>query len=151
MPATVTLATTTLALSVGASDRQIKPSSTSGLTPGIQLFIRGELVEVVSLGIDSWVKVLRGRGGTASVPHDSGSTIYIGRADQFYDADPVGSPPNAILVSPHISLSTGDIWFARGDTLPGEHAKRWWQKQTTTFSEGALGVAIETKDPTAST
>ncbi len=151
MPATVTLATTTLALSAGASDRQINVLSTSGLTPGIQLFIRGELMEVVSLGIDPWVKVLRGRGGTASVPHDSGSTIYVGSPEQFFDGDPVGSPENAIAVSPYISLTTGSIWFARGDTLPGEYAKRWWQKQTTTYSEGALGVSIETKDPTAST
>ena len=151
MPATVTLSTTTLALSVGASDRQINVSSTSGLTPGIQLFVKDELMEVVSLGIGNWVKVLRGRAGTAAVPHDSTAVVYIGRADQFYEADPVGAPPNSIAVSPHINVTTGSVWFARGDTLPGEFAKRWWQKQTTTYSEGALGVTIETKDPTAST
>ncbi len=151
MPATVTLSTTTLGLSVGASDRQIKVVSTSGLFPGRQLFIARELMEVVSLGIDTWVKVLRGRGGTAGVAHDSGTTIYIGRADQFYESDPVGSPPNAILVSPHINVTSGAIWFARGDTLPGERAKRWWQKQTITYSEGPLGVRVETLDPTAST
>ena len=151
MPATETLSTTTLSLSVGAADRQVKVVSTSGLLPGRQLFIAGELMEVVSIGIDPWVKVLRGRGGTAGVAHDSGTTIYVGRADQFYVSDPVGSPPNAILVSPYINVTTGGIWFARGDTLPGEHAKRWWQKQTITYSEGALGVRVQTLDPTVST
>lgn len=151
MPATVTLSTTTLAESVGASDQQVKVASTSGLIPGRQLFVGGELMEVVSLGINPWVNVLRGRGGTAGMAHDSGMTIYIGRADQFYGADPVGSPPNAIPVSPHINVTTGDVWFARGDTLPGEFAKRWWQKQTIAYSTGALGVRIETLDPTEST
>lgn len=151
MPATVTLSTTTLTESVGASVQQIKVASTSGLTPGLRLFVGGELMEVVGLGIDTWVDVLRGRDGTAGVAHDSGMTIYIGRADQFYSFDPVGSPPNAIPVSPYINITTGAVWFARGDTLPGEHARRWWQRQTTTHSTGALGVRVETLDPTAST
>ena len=151
MPATVTLSTTTLTESVGASVQQIKVASTSGLTPGLRLFIGGELMEVVSLGIDTWVNVLRGRDGTPGAAHDSGMTIYIGRADQFYAFDPVGSPPSAIAVSPYINVTTGTIWFARGDTLPGVQAKRWWQKQTVTYSSGALGVRLETLDPTAST
>jgi len=151
MPATVTLSTTTLARSVGASEREIKPTSTSGLTPGLQLFVGDELMEVVSLGVDSWVRVLRGRSGTPSVPHDSGKVIYLGRADQFFGNDPVGAPHNSIPVSPHINVTNGAIWFARGDTLPGEYARRWWQKQTTTYSEGALGVQIETLEPEAST
>ena len=151
MPATVTLSTTTLTKSVGASVQQIKVASTSGLTPGLRLFVGGELMEVVSLGIDPWVNVLRGRDGTAGLAHDSGLTIYVGRADQFYSSDPVGSPPNSIHVSPYINVTAGSIWFAMGDTLPGEHAKRWWQKQTTSYSTGALGVRVETLDPTAST
>ena len=151
MPATVTLSTTTLSFSVGASDRKVNVASISGLTPGTRLFVNDELMEVVSTGTDTWVDVLRGRDGTPGVAHDSGATIYIGRADQFYSSDPVGAPHNSILVSPYINTTNGGIWFARGDTLPGEHAKRWWQKQTTTYSEGALGVQVETLDPTEST
>jgi hypothetical protein len=151
MPATVTLSETTLAASVGSSARQVKVTSTSGLTPGLQLFLDGELMEVVSLGIDPWVNVLRGRGGTAAVAHDSGVTIYSGRADQFYDSDPVGAPENAIPVSPYINVRDGNVWFALGDTLPGENARRWWQKQTISFDDGALGVRVRTADPTAST
>lgn len=151
MPATVTLSSTTLVASVGASDQQIKVASTSGLIPGLRLFIDGELMEVVSLGIDPWVNVLRGRDGTPGLAHDSGIAIYVGRADQFYSFDPVGSPPNAIAVSPYINVTSNNIWFAQGDTLPGERARRWWQRQVTTYSTGALGVRVETRDPTAST
>ena len=151
MPATVTLSSTTLSTAAGASDRQIKVASTSGLTPGTRLFIAGELLEVVSLGIDPWVNVLRGRDGTAGAPHDSGILIYIGRADQFYGVGPTGVPDEAIAVSPYINVTNGTVWFAQGNTLPEGQSKRWWQKQTTSYSTGALGVRVETLDPTAST
>jgi len=151
MPATVTLSTTTLLESVGPSNRQIKVASTSGLTPGIQLYTDGELMEVVSLAVDPWVNVLRGRGGTAGKAHDSDNTVYIGRADQFYEKDPQGSPENVIAVSPYINVVNGSIWFARGDTLDGELGRRWWQKQIATYEEGALGVQLETLDPVEST
>lgn len=151
MPATATLSTTTLAEGTGASAGAIKVASTSGLTPGIRLFIEGELMEVVSLGIDPWVNVFRGRDGTAGTEHDSGATIYIGRADQFYSMDPVGSPSEVIPVSPHINTTNGAIWFAQGSSSPRNQVRRWWQKQSVSMSQGPLGVRTRTYDPTSST
>jgi hypothetical protein len=147
----VTLSTTTLSEGVGRSNGAVKVASTSGLTPGIRLFIEGELMEVVSLGIDPWVNVLRGRDGTAGTEHDSGATIYIGRADQFYSIDPVGSPSEVISVSPYINTTNGSIWFAQGNSSPRNEVRRWWQKQSVTFGQGALGRRTRTYDPTSST
>ena len=147
----MTLSTTTLSKAVGPSEQQVKVASTTGVLSGLMLFIEGELMEVTSLGVDTWVNVLRGRDGTAGAAHDSDSTIYIGRADQFYQADPHGAPPEAIPVSPHINVVDGGVWFARGDTFPEGQSNRWWQKQSTTYTEGPLGVRVETLDPTAST
>jgi hypothetical protein len=151
MPATVTLSTTTLLEGVGAGDRQVRVASTSGLTPGKRLFFSSELATVVSLGVGTWVNVLRGVDGTAAQPHDAGETIIIGRADQFYGSDPVGAPPEAIPVSPYVNVINGSVWFAQGDTLPTGQALRWWQKQSATYGVGALGVRTVTLDPTSST
>lgn len=151
MPATATLSTTTLAAAVGPSDQQVKVASTSGLVAGDRLYLEGELMEVTGLGVDPWVNVLRGRDGTAGAAHDSETTLYIGRADQFYSVDPPGVPPEAIPVSPYINVVGGSVWFAQGDVLPSGQTNRWWQKQTTTYSEGPLGVRTETLDPTVST
>ena len=151
MPATVTLSTTTLNEGVGSTERSVKVASTSGLTSGLRLFVDGELMTVVSLGVDPWVNVLRGVDGTAAQHHDSGATIYIGRADQFFSSDPVGAPREVIPVSPHINVINGSVWFAQGDELPAGSAQRWWQKQSTTFGVGALGVRTTTLDPTSST
>jgi len=151
MPATVTLSTTTLAVGVSASETSIKVASTSGLTPGTRLFLEKELMAVVSLGIDPWVNVRRGVDGTPSVPHISGATIYIGRAHDFYDHDPIGAPEAAIAVSPHINVLTGSVWFAQGSPDPDRSSQRWWQLQTTTYSTGPLGVAVQTPSPTSST
>jgi DNA processing protein len=65
MPATVTLATTTLAEPVDASAGSIKVASTSSLTAGIRLFVDRELMSVVSLGLGSRVNVARGVDGIA--------------------------------------------------------------------------------------
>ena len=151
MPATVTLSSTTLQLPVGASDGQIKVDSTAGMNPGTRLWIDRELMSVITLGIDPWVNVMRGVDGTAATPHNSLASIIIGRADQFYGEDPIGRPSEAILVSPYINVVTGAVWFAQGDVLPTGQSVRWWQQQTTTYSEGALGVRTTTLDPTAST
>ena len=151
MPATVTLSTTTLSAAVGASDKEIKVDSTSGMLPGLQLYVEGELMQIISLGIDPWVNVSRGRAGTLGLEHDSGSTIYIGRADQFYSQDPQGAPPSAILVSPYINVRNGSIWFAQGDASPDPQVRRWWQKQSATHSIGPLGVRITEYEPTSST
>ena len=149
MPATVTLSTTTLSASVGAGDGQVRVASTSGLATDTRLFVGSELMSVVSLGVDNWVNVLRGVDGSAAQHHDSGETIYIGRADQFYSSDPIGTPFVAIAVSPYINVVNGSVWFAQGDA--SEVAERWWQKQTATYGQGALGIRTVTLDPTSST
>ena len=152
---TVTLSTTTLDAPVGASDTRIKVGSTSGLTQGTRLFIPGpdrELMTVVGLDVSPWVLVIRGVDGTFGQQHASGLTMYIGRADQFYHLDPVGRPADDILVSPHCNVLTGDVWFSQGDGVPGGgFANRWWQKQTTVYDVGPLGVRSVTQSPTSST
>jgi hypothetical protein len=147
MPATVTLSTTTLQAGVDSGDRQVLVASTSGLTPDIRLWIDTELLTVVSLGVSNWVNVLRGVDGTAAQQHDSGATITIGRADQFYGSDPVGAPEPAIPISPYINAINGTVWFAQGDTV----GSRWWQKQTATYGVGALGIRTVAYDPMSST
>lgn len=147
MPATVTLSSTTLKADAGASDTQIQVTSTSGLTPGIRLFVDGELMSVVSLGLGTSVKVLRGVDGTAAAAHPLSSTAYIGRADQFYAVDPSGRPPASIPVSPYVNVINGTVWFAQG----APEGLRWWQKQSATYIPGALGIRSTTLDPTSST
>lgn len=151
MPATVTLATTTLAETLDASADRVKLASTAGVLPGIRLYVDGELMTVRALGVDPWVLVIRGQGSTRSQPHASALTVYIGRGDQFYDKDPVGRPPAAIEVSPWINLRNGNVWFAQGDTDPSATADRWWQLALTTYDQGPLGVRVKTSDPIAST
>ena len=46
MPATVTLATTTLTGAVGPSNDTVVLASTAGVLPGLRLFIEGELFKV---------------------------------------------------------------------------------------------------------
>jgi len=151
MPATVTLSSTSLELTAKASDTQVKVASTSGLIPGLRLFVDGELMSVVSLGVSPWVNVRRGVDGTSAQDHYRGAVAWIGRADQFYFTDPAGSPPPEIPVSPYINAANGSLWFAQGDNIPGkDQSFRWWQKQTTTYGQGALGVRTITTDPSSS-
>ena len=151
MPATVTLAVTSLSLPVGPSDGQFKLASTTGIVPGLFLWLDKELVRVLSLGINPWVNVIRGQGGTGGIPHASSVAVYIGRGDQFYSKDPVGRPPEAIHVSPWINTRNGKVWFAQGDTEPPGVADRWWQEEAVTYDVGALGVRTRTSTPTSST
>jgi hypothetical protein len=150
MPATVTLGTTTLGAPVGPSDDEIKVASTSGIRTGMRLFVSGELMEVLRLGVDPFVKVRRGVDSTRSVAHPSAATVYVGQAHQFYTRDPVGRPPAAIEVSPWINVLNGKVWFAQGDTMPGATADRWWQEQAVARGTSALGVRTATYDPTTS-
>ena len=138
MPATVTLSSTTLKSGVGASQRSVRVDSTSGLIPGVWLFVDGELMAVVSLGIDPEVNVLRGVGATRAAEHDAGATVYIGRPDQFFAYDPAGRPPAVIPVSPHINVVNGSVWFASGNP----QGLRKWEKQEVAVQAGALGIRI---------
>ena len=148
MPATLTLSTTTLLNTIGTTDSQVKVDSTSAIFPGYRLWIDRELMTVISLGISPWVNVQRGVDGTSSQPHNSTSPVYIGRAVDFYTSDPSGRPDNALFVSPWINAITGDMWMAQGDTAPNGQAFRYWQKMTTTYDIGNLGVRSSTTSPT---
>jgi hypothetical protein len=151
MAATTTLASTTLAVVAQPGDREVNLASTSGVTPGLRLFVGGELMEVVRSGVGNWRVVKRGVDGTEATLHDSSETVYIGRGDEFHTRDPSGAPAEVIAVSPWINVRNGSVWFAQGDALPSPNAKRWWEKQTATHSVGALGVRVETLSPTEST
>jgi hypothetical protein len=151
MPATVTLASTTLTNRVLLTDTQVKVGSTSGLYPKTRMYADTEMMEVVSLGPDPWVNVRRGVDGTSATEHSPGATVTIGAANQFYTQDPQGAPNDAVLVSPYINVRTGTMWYSQGDFLPDGLAVRWWQAQTTTHDIGPLGVRTTTQDPTSST
>lgn len=156
MPATVTLASTTLAEGCDASATRIKLTSTTGVFFGKCLFIAGqgrdgELVKVQRLDVATWVIVTRGVEGSRAQPHVSGDTVYIGDCGQFYAIPPMGRPDAAIPVSPYIDVVNGQIYFAQGDVVPSQTAVRWWQMQTFTRTTGPLGVTTLTLDPTSST
>jgi len=150
MPANVTLATTTLAQGLNASDNLVKLASTDGIIVGTRLFVEGELMKVNSLSISPWVMVRRGEM-TAAMPHSNGATVYIGRADQFFSQDPVGAPDAIIQVSPYINVLNGNIWFAQGDASSTGTFNRYWQLQTTTHTAVPMGFRSSTIDPTSST
>ena len=158
MAATVTLASTTLAAVVNESDTAVNVASTTGISKGIGLFVENELMSVVSVGLPSgngtMVNVLRGRGATAQRRHSNGATVYIGRPDQFYSTDPVGTPGTVVQVSPYINTTNGTVWFPQGDEVPGSSntspQPRWWQLVTNTPGIGDLGVRTTTQTPTSS-
>jgi hypothetical protein len=151
MPATVTLSTATLTYAVGSNDRSVIVSSTTGILPGMRLYADGELMTVESLGVSPSVNVRRGTDNTSATSHASGVSLYIGRGDQFYTRDPVGSPSPAIAVSPWINAPAGKIWWRQGDATGASAAGAWWQLQVPTYAVGALGVRTQTVDPSSST
>jgi hypothetical protein len=153
MPATVTLSTTYLVAGITAGQKDVRLASGAGLFPKVRLYVGGELMAVVSVGVTTSaytaVEVQRGVDGTTASAHSSASVVTIGTADQFYSSDPVGSPEVSIPVSPYINATAGTVWFAQGDALEG--AARWWSNVTTTYGIGALGVRTTASDPTSST
>jgi hypothetical protein len=151
MPARVNLATTTLAATLDAKSQFVKLASTSGVRPGMCLFLDGELTKVISLDVDPWVRVLRGQDGSKAITHSSGVAVYAGDGGQFYQYDPVGRPPETFEVSPWINVQNGAVWFAQGDNDPVGLADRWWQLQTTSYDQGPLGIRVKTLNPASST
>lgn len=151
MPATVTLSTTSLAAPCAVNDTQILPASLTGVVPGVCLYVDRELLQVVDPALPGgWVKVLRGRFGTATSPHGTNSVVTIARPDQFYDLDPVGAPPVAVPVQPWINLRNGNIWVPQGDEEgPGINA-RYWRLITTTYAILGLGYRSNTTNPSYS-
>lgn len=145
--ASVTLATTTLAEGVNDRAAQIKVTSITGIVPGTTcLYIDRELIAVVSVGLvnalGTYLNVKRGVGGFQTA-HQGAAPALIGRADQFYESDPVGPPPAEALVSPWINLLTGDRFVPQGDSA----GSRWWAKNVNTHGIGALGVRTNTYAP----
>lgn len=151
--ATVTLASTTLKTTCAASDTAVQLASTSGITvnnvTALRLWIDRELLTVVSLGLGTWVNVLRGSDGSVASAHGSSAVVYIGRADQFSCSDPVGTPPSPVLVTPWINVITGTMWLAEGDELGPSAGARFWQAVTQTPGVGPLGVRTTTQNPTS--
>jgi hypothetical protein len=139
MAATVTLSSTTLNASCAASDTQVQLTSTTGVVPNTRLWIDRELLAVIDLGIGTWVLVRRGVDGTAAGPHGSMAVVTLGRADQFFQDDPVGLPPSPIQVSPYINVLNGKMWIAQGDETGPNAAGQYWQDVTTVRGVGALG------------
>lgn len=143
MAALATLATTTLTRAVDRSDTLLSLASRASVRPGDGLYLGQELCSVVAYGdVGSGdVRVRRGQGGTGTTTHPTLQTVTIGRLDQFYTQDPVGPPPDQVLVSPWINTLTGAQWVPQGDETGGENATaRWWAKSATTHGIGPLGV-----------
>ena len=152
MPATVTLATATLTYGVSPDAGEIQLSSVSGVDVGDRLWIDRELMKVNRV-VDGTtrVKVNRGVDGTAASRHSSSAVVTIGRPDQFYTTDPVGSPASVIPVSPYINVLNGKVWYAQGDSLPEDNSYRWWQEVTQTYGIGPLGVRTQVASLSSST
>lgn len=151
--ATVTLSSTTLKTNCAASDTAVQLTSTTGVTVNnlttLRFWVDRELMTVVSLGLGTWVNVLRGSDGSIASAHGSSATVYIGRADQFQSSDPVGTPPSPVLVSPWINVLTGTIWLAEGDESGPSAGARFWQIVTNVPGTGSLGVRTTTQTPTS--
>ena len=151
MAATVTLSTTTLTNGIDPRARDLKLDSTSGVLPGLFLFLGRELMKVESVLPSGLVRVFRGQNGTAALQHSSSEVVTIGSGHQFYTQDPIGSPAEATQVAPWINTSNGKIWYAQGDSQPTGLTFRWWQDVSTTYSIGALGIRTTEAAPTSST
>ena len=150
MAATVTLATTTLAAPLGVSERHATLTSLTGIIAGETfLYLDKELTQVEQITPVSTVVLLRrGVDGTASMRHAQGTTIYLGRGDQFYLDDPQGAPPNPIPVSPYINILTGVRWGVTGDEEGPQAALRFWAPVTIATGIGSLGVrTVTTTEP----
>ena len=144
MPATYTLATTTLVNQVGPSDSSVLVASVTGILAGMRLYVDTESMQVLSFGpVSGIVNVKRGVDGTSASTHSSSSTVWIATGDQLYTQNPVGAPPVAVLVLPWINVLTGEIWYPYGDEA-ATPSLRWWQKETVTQGVGSLGVRTTT-------
>src|SRR5262245_420250 len=118
MAATETLATVTLLSTMDAQEASLLLSSTTGIFPGVRLFVDRELMQVIGIGVGNNVNVRRGVDGSAAAPHVNNSTMYYGRASQFYQSNPLGRPTDAVLVTPYINVVNGTVWLPQGDNHP---------------------------------
>lgn len=111
------LSSTTLAAAVDATSERIKLTSATGVSAGTYLFTDGELLVVVAMN-GVFADVRRGQGGTAGTPHASGVTVYLGTANQFYNVDPAGDPPNPPLTTPWINVVENRMWAVNSASDP---------------------------------
>lgn len=153
MPATVTLANTTLTFGVDSGASILTLTSTAGIFSKSVLWIDRELLKVQRLvdGSTTQVVVSRGQDGTAGAPHGSSSIVWIALPEQLFDVDPFGAPNGDFPVSPWINVHNGAMWVAQGDAQPNGQTYRWWQRMTTTYGNGPLGVRTSSVDPSVST
>lgn len=113
----MSLPTTTLSTTVGSSDLTVVLGSVTSVTAiGMWLFMDGEAMQVTALPNPSskTVNVARGVGGSRSLSHASGVTVYIGQSYQFYTQDPEGKAPTVPYVTPWINVINGNIWTVSG-------------------------------------
>ena len=160
MAATTTLSSTTLMAPAEVGDTAVCVASTTGITPGLQLFVDQELMSVVSVGLASLggtlVNVLRGRGATGTQRHSNGATVWLAQGYQTYSQDPIGAPGEIVEVTPYINTQNGTMWIPQGDDAPSlsgnntSPSVRWWQQVTPTHGITSLGVRTSSTDPLVS-
>jgi hypothetical protein len=153
MPATYTLATTTLQYGIGPHTDRLAVASVTGILPGMRLYIDRECIAVVRADVSPWFVVRRGVDGTASSMHSSSATVWLAQPDQLYSTDPTGAPPVATYASPWINILSGNIWYAYGDEN-AEPAFRYWQLQTVDRNAGittTVGAQAISGDKTITT
>lgn len=143
--ATVSLSTATLQGTVTAAERHWTLDSLAGVTVGTRLYVGQELAAVEQITpVSGVVVVRRGVDGTVASAHPAGVTLYLGRGDQFYQSDPMGTPPNPILVYPWINAVSGVFWGVTGDDSGAGALARVWTPFTTVRDFGPLGVRTTT-------
>lgn len=105
----MTLTSTTFSAAVSATSLYVPLASLTNVHIG-DLLVCGREALLVT-GLDALgVRVTRGQGSTPAEAHPSGATVYVGTFAQFYMRDPIGTPPDPVLVTPWINLRTGDVW-----------------------------------------
>lgn len=82
MPVTQ-LSTSTLSAALNATDNAFNVASTSSISVGQLLVLRGEAMQVRQIPVSGRVVVRRGYQGTRAISHPSGATFYIGDPDDF--------------------------------------------------------------------
>lgn len=116
------LNSTTLSAAIGAGDVNFQVASTTNITAGQTLVVRGEAMTVNAVDDPSsgYVKVLRGRAGTSAWAHPISARVWIGNADAFkqsgFGLSQFGSGENAIAL-------TGVNGALPDYVLPGTMAK----------------------------
>ena len=133
---TVTLTQTTLAAAVDAVSTTVRvasctniPNPSGGGDNQTILMVNNEAMTVTAVSPDipatpsgaGQVSVVRGTNGTRAKAHVSGSTVLLGRPNQFFTTDPSGAVTAAdVDVTPRVNVPTSNQWLAPVDRwIPG--------------------------------